>query len=82
MSKTSMFAPAAVACLSAGRAPRPEEVDEMAAKIWGEAYARLWKIEWHQVERGSRLYLSIYAAALMALGSLAQFGPDMLSVAV
>jgi hypothetical protein len=82
MSKTPMFAPAAVACLSAGRPPQPAEIDEMAAKIWGEAYARLWKIEWHQVERGSRLYLSIYAAALMAFGMVAQFGPDMLSAAI
>ena len=82
MTKTPMFAPAAVSCLADGRAPRPDEVDELAAKIWREAYARLWKIEWHQVERGSRLYLSIYAAALMALGAVVQFGPDVLAAAI
>ena len=82
MTKTTMFAPAAVACLSAGRAPRPDEIDEVAAKIWGEAYARLWKIEWDQVERGSRLYISIYAAAMTALGTVVQFGPEMLAAAI
>ena len=82
MTKTPMFTPAAVACLSAGRMPRPDEIEEMAAKIWREAYARLWQIEWNEVERGSRLYLSIYAAALMALGAMVQFGPDMLAAAI
>ena len=80
--KTPMFTPAAVACLASGRMPRPEEIDEMAAKIWREAYAWLWKIEWSEVERGSRLYMSIYAAALMALGAMVQFGPDMLAGAI
>ena len=76
-----MFAPGAVACLVDGRSPRPDEVDEMAAKIWGEAYRRLWQIEWSEVEPGSRLHASILAAALAALGVLATFGPDMLNAA-
>ena len=77
-----MFAPAAVACLVDGRSPRPEEVDEMAAKIWGEAYRRLWRIEWTDVEPGSRLHGSILAAAFAALGVLTVFGPDLLNVTV
>ena len=76
-----MFAPAAVACLMDGRSPRPDEVDEMAAKIWCEAYHRLWNMEWSEVEPGSRLHASILAAALAALGALATFGPDMLNAA-
>jgi hypothetical protein len=79
---TPMFSPAAVACLVSGRMPRPEEIEEMAAKIWREAYARVWQIEWSEVERGSRVYRSIYAAALMALGAMVQFAPDMLAAAV
>ena len=77
-----MFAPAAVACLVDGRSPRPEEIEEMAGKIWREAYARIWQIAWSEVDRGSRLYLSIHAAALMALGAMVQFGPDMLAAAL
>ena len=77
-----MFTPAAVACLVDGRLPRPEEVDEMAAKIWRESYWWVWKIEWSEVERSSRLYASIYAAALTALGSMVQFGPEVMKAAV
>ncbi len=76
-----MFAPAAVSCLVDGRAPRQDEVDEMAAKIWREAYHRVWQIEWSDVEPGSRLHASILAAALAALGALAGVMPQILDAA-
>lgn len=76
-----MLAPAAVSCLVDGRSPRPDEVDQMAAKIWREAYRRIWQIEWTDVEPGSRLHASILAAALAGLGALTAFGPDMLNAA-
>lgn len=71
-----MFTPAAIACLVDGRSPRPEEVDQLAAKIWCEAYRRVWKMEWSEVKPGSRLHASIQAAALMGLGALATLTPD------
>lgn len=76
-----MFAPAAVACLIDGRDPRPDEVEQMAAKIWREAYRSLRRIEWSEVEPGSRLHASILAAALAALGALATLNPEMLNAA-
>ncbi|TVV77221.1 hypothetical protein [Sphingomonas solaris] len=79
--KSPMFAPAAVACLVDGREPRAEEIDQLAAKIWHDVYHRSWKIDWSEVERGSRLYLATYAAALAALGAIASFSPDIMSVA-
>jgi hypothetical protein len=66
---TPMFAPAAVSCLIDGRSPRPEEIEEVACKIWQDVYARTFRIAWEEVDRGSRLYFSIQAAALAALGA-------------
>lgn len=80
--KSPMFAPAAVACLVDGRPPRPEEIDEVASKIWQESYARDRKIAWGEVDRGSRLYLSIQAAALVSLGVLASLAPDVIGKAL
>ena len=75
-----MFSPAAVSCLVDGRSPRPDEVEQMAAKIWCEAYRRLWQMDWAEVEPGTRLHASILAAALAALGALATCRPEVLSV--
>lgn len=72
-----MFAPAAVACLVDGRSPRPEEIEEVASKIWDDAYARTARMGWEEVERGSRLYLTIQAAALVALGGIVSLGAEV-----
>jgi len=71
---TPLFAPAAVACLVDGRTPRPEEIEEVARKIWQDVYARTMRIAWEEVDRRSGLYLSIQAAALAALGAFVSIG--------
>ncbi len=65
---TEMFSPAAVACLVDGRGPRPDEIAELASKIWHDVYAHDRKIAWSDVDPGSELYITTHAAAIASLG--------------
>ena len=61
------FHPAIRACLSEGRAPESSELEQVAAKIWGDSYRRATGLEWYQIESTSHHGQRTVAAASAAL---------------
>ena len=54
--------------VSEGRTPDEAEIEDIAAKIWRDVYARDEPIRWDEVEVGSPTHRKSFAAALAALG--------------
>jgi hypothetical protein len=61
------FHPAIRACLSEGRPPELSEVEQVAAKIWGDSYRCATGLEWHQIDATSHHGQRTVAAASAAL---------------
>jgi LmbE family N-acetylglucosaminyl deacetylase len=60
------FHPALRACMSEGRLPRPRELEQVAARIWRDAYRSETGLEWPQVAIGSFYERRTLAAARAA----------------
>jgi hypothetical protein len=56
------------ACMAENRQPAPQEIDQVAAKIWRDAYSDRAQLQWTQVEAGSPQHRRTIAAARAALG--------------
>jgi len=61
------FHPAIRACLSEGRSPELAELEQVAAKIWGDSYRCATGLEWDQIESTSQHGQRTVAAASAAL---------------
>jgi len=61
------FHPAIRACLSEGRSPELAELEQVAAKIWGDSYRCATGLEWDQIESTSHHGQRTVAAASAAL---------------
>lgn len=61
------------ACMIEDRPPRDVEIEELAAKIWDEAFRRDAQVAWDRVEHGSRSHKKTVAAAYAAFGAPASF---------
>lgn len=66
----TIFHDALRACLSEGRAPHAQEVEQIARKIWSDAFARTAGTDWEDVPDESACRLYVVRAARMALGVL------------
>jgi hypothetical protein len=64
------------ACMIEDRPPHVIEVEELAAKIWEEAFRSDAQIAWDRVEHGSRSHQKTMAAAYAAFGAPAPFIVD------
>jgi hypothetical protein len=75
---TCLFPHAALlACINEGRAPRPSEIESVAARIWREACTgKFGPRSWNEVPRGSLIYHRTMALACAALGCA--YRPDEL----
>lgn len=60
-------------CIAEDRPPRAGEIEELAEKIWEEAFRHDVRIAWDRVEHGSRSHQKTMAAAKAALGASAPF---------
>ncbi|MDX3911584.1 MAG: hypothetical protein QHC67_17510 [Sphingobium sp.] len=62
-------------CMSEARVPTQLEVEQIAEKIWSDAFSRLAGAQWKDVPSYSTVRQNIMRAALAALG----VGPAQLS---
>lgn len=65
------------ACMSEGRSPHPQELEDLAAKIWRDAYRPATGLEWSDVEEDSSWKRRAQAAARAALGIANAFWAEL-----
>jgi hypothetical protein len=73
-----MFHDALRACLSEGRAPTQDEVDQLAEKIWTEAYAAKAGTAWNDVPASSTTRQRMISAARGTLSAALPGFPQMM----
>lgn len=68
-SAESIFHRALRACLSEGRAPTAQEIEQIARKIWTDAFASRAQTDWEDVPEHASVRHHVIRAAQMALGA-------------
>jgi hypothetical protein len=59
---------ALLACIREGRAPSEREIEQVAARIWHDAFGAITGLDWSDVEIGSWYERRTLAAARAACG--------------
>lgn len=70
------FHNALLVCIREGRAPTEREIEQVAAKIWHDAFRAITGLEWSDVKIGSWHERRTLAAAHAAFGVSNEFGAD------
>ena len=68
-SEESLFHRALRACLSEGRAPTAQEIEQIARKIWTDAFAFRTGTVWEDVPEHATVRHHVIRAARIALGA-------------